>query len=88
MNFDVDLEKSIVNKLRHGIDFFEVQALWGAPALEIRLSNSGTPMHMVIGIADTKYWAALITYDDGYIQPLIVRPAREEEIALYEENAF
>jgi uncharacterized DUF497 family protein len=92
MKFDVDLEKSIINKVRHGIDFFEVQSLWGMPVLEIRLRttrfNAADARTLYIGMIDDAYWSALVTHDDGYICPLSVRPARKEEIELYEKNAF
>jgi uncharacterized DUF497 family protein len=50
MGFEFDPKKSDSNKLKHGIDFYEAQALWDDPDLiEVPLITSDEPRFLVIG---------------------------------------
>lgn len=51
MQFEFDSKKSESNKAKHGIDFYESQALWDDPDLiEIPLKASDEPRFLVIGM--------------------------------------
>ncbi len=49
MEFEFDENKSASNKVKHGIDFREAQALWSDPDLiEIPAKTSDEPRFLVI----------------------------------------
>lgn len=83
--FEFDAAKSKSNKVKHGIDFVQAQALWDDPyLLEIPAKTADEPRYLVVGILDQKHWSAVITYRDGNIRIISVRRARPKEVALYE----
>ncbi|HEX7533841.1 MAG TPA: BrnT family toxin [Syntrophales bacterium] len=85
MEFEFDAEKNDKNKKKHGIDFYEAQALWDDPDLiEIPARTADEPRFMVIGkIVDT-HWSGVITYRGDAVRIISVRRSRKEEIDLYE----
>lgn len=85
MDFEYDERKSLSNLEKHGIDFIDAQALWSdSDLLEIHARTEDEPRLLVIGLIDSKHWAAVITYRGETIRIISVRCAREEEIVLYE----
>jgi uncharacterized DUF497 family protein len=83
--FEYDETKSQSNRLKHGIDFEEAQALWDDPMLlEIPAKTADEPRFLVIGLIDSKHWSAVITYRTDRLRLISVRRARTEEVALYE----
>ena len=87
MKYEYDPNKSKANKLKHGIDFEEAQALWAdSDLLEIPARTGGEPRFLLIGQIDNKHWSAVITYRDEAIRIISVRRSRREEIDLYEEK--
>ena len=59
MEFEFDSQKSTANKVKHGIDFVEAQALWDDPELiEIPVRTSDEPRFLVIGKIEGKLWVA------------------------------
>jgi len=85
MEFEFDPHKSAGNKVKHGIDFDEAQALWNDPdLLEIPVKTSDEPRFLVIGRFQGKHWSGVITYRDGRIRIISVRRSRNEEINIYE----
>jgi uncharacterized DUF497 family protein len=85
MVFEFDPVKSESNRIKHGIDFLEVQALWSDPMLlEIPAKTTDEPRYLVIGLLDDKHWSAVMTYRGDKIRLISVRRARAEEVALYE----
>ena len=83
--FEFDEAKSQSNRVKHGIDFEEAQALWDDPMLlEIPAKTTDEPRHLVIGQMAGKHWSAVITYRADRIRLISVRRARIEEVALYE----
>ena len=84
-SFEFDAAKSDSNRVKHGIDFVEVQSLWHDPMLlEIPAMTEDEPRFLVIGLLDGKHWSAVVTYRGGNIRLISVRRARTEEVALYE----
>ena len=62
MDYEFDIKKSDSNKLKHGIDFYEAQALWGDPDfIEIPVKTSDEPRYLVIGRISGKHWTRVIT---------------------------
>lgn len=85
MEFEFDQRKSPSNKLKHGIDFTEVQRLWDdVDLLVIPARTEDEPRGVAIGRIDGKHWTAVITYRQERIRIISVRRARKEEQELYE----
>ena len=84
-SFEFDSSKSDSNRLKHGIDFEEAQALWNDPMLlEIPAKIEDEQRYLLIGIIDIQHRSAVVTYRDSNIRLISVRRSRKEEVALYE----
>ena len=84
-SFEFDAAKSESNRIKHGIDFLEAQALWNDPMLlEIPAKTDDEPRYLVSGLIRDKHWSAVVTYRADNIRLISVRRARTEEVALYE----
>lgn len=87
MEFEFDDNKSESNRSKHGIDFWEAQALWSdSELLEIPARTEDEPRFLVIGQIGGKHWSAVITYRGERIRIISVRRSRKEEVALYESQ--
>jgi len=87
MDFEFDATKSNSNKIKHGIDFREAQALWDDPDLiEIPVRTDDEPRFLVIGKVSSKLWSGIITYKADKIRIISVRRARKEEVSIYESS--
>ncbi|MBL7153403.1 MAG: BrnT family toxin [Phycisphaerae bacterium] len=85
MEFEFDKSKSNGNKMKHGIDFREVQALWNDPDLiEVPVKASDESRFLVVGRIAGKHWSGIITYRAEKIRIISVRRARKEEVNIYE----
>jgi hypothetical protein len=85
VEFEFDGEKSRANKLKHGVDFQQAQALWDDPDLiEIPARTADEPRFLVVGRIGGKHWSAIITYRQQRIRIISMRRSRQEEIDLYE----
>ena len=83
--FEFDINKSLSNKEKHGIDFDEAQALWdNNNAYEFKTQYLEEERFIVIGQVKNKYWTAVITYRNNNIRIISVRRSREKEIESYE----
>ena len=87
MQFEFDPEKSMLNKIKHGIDFIEAQALWSDNNLvEIPAKTVGEPRFIVIGKISGRCWSGVATFRGEAIRIISVRRSRTEEVALYENR--
>jgi hypothetical protein len=87
MEFEFDSEKSDCNKKKHGIDFYEAQAIWDdSDSIEIPVKTSDEPRFLVIGKISGKYWSGVITYRGEKIRIISVRRSRKEEVDIYESS--
>ena len=85
MDYEFDPKKSQGNKLKHGIDFFEAQALWEDPDfIEIPVKTSDEPRYLVIGMIAGKHWTGVITYRGETVRIISMRRSRKEEVEIYE----
>ncbi len=85
MDFEFDPSKSDSNKKKHGIDFYEAQALWNdSDFIEIPLKTIDEPRFLVIGRISEKHWSAIITYRSENIRIISVRRSGKEEVDIYE----
>jgi uncharacterized DUF497 family protein len=88
MEFEFDPKKSATNKQKHGIDFYEAQALWDDPDLiEVPVQTIDEPRYLVIGMIDEKHWSGVITYRGGKIRIISARRSRKEEVDIYESES-
>src|SRR5947208_10929023 len=88
MRFEFDPEKSTANKVKHGIDFVEAQALWNDPdRLEVAARSEVEPRSIVVGRIQETTWAACITYrHEETIRIISVRRARARERQEYDRR--
>ncbi|HLA04477.1 MAG TPA: BrnT family toxin [Syntrophales bacterium] len=87
MEFEFDPKKSNSNNEKHGIDFYEAQALWSDPDLiQIPVETSDEPRFLVIGKISGKYWSGVITYRSEKARIISVRRSRKEEVDIYESS--
>jgi uncharacterized DUF497 family protein len=85
MEFEFAPQKSEANRKKHGIDFYEAQALWDDPdVVEIPVRTSDEPRFLIIGRISGKHWSGVITYRSGKIRIISVRRSRKEEVDIYE----
>ena len=85
--FEFDERKSRLNRLKHGIDFVQAQALWQDDALlEGRGGDAEEPRFLMIGRIDDKHWSAVITYRGASVRLISVRRARAKEVEEYESQ--
>ena len=85
MEFEFDPDKSVVNKVKHGIDFQAAQALWDDPDfLEIPARTTDEARFLVVGCINEKHWSAIVTYRQEKVRIISVRRSRQEEVELYE----
>jgi len=88
MEFEFDAKKSGSNKQKHGIDFYEAQALWDDPDLiEIPVRTIDEPRYLVIGTIGGKHWSGIITRRGGKTRIISVRRSRKEEVDIYESES-
>ena len=86
MKFEFDTEKSEANKMKHGIDFHEAQAIWDDPdRLQVPARTQGEPRLMLIGCIGDKRWSAIFTSRDDKTRIISVRRSRTMEVERYEE---
>ncbi|MDO8139876.1 MAG: BrnT family toxin [Candidatus Brocadiales bacterium] len=85
MEFEFDPQKSKRNKEKHGIDFYEAQALWDGPDfIEVPVKTNDELRFLVIGKISGKHWSGVITYRGEKIRIISVRRSRKEEVDIYE----
>ena len=86
MEFEFDPAKSDSNKKKHGIDFYEAQALWNDPDfIEIPLKTIDEPRFLVIGKISEKHWSGNYYLSKRKRSRIIsVRRSRKEEVDIYE----
>ena len=87
MEFEFDTLKSRRNKLKHGLDFYEAQALWGDPHyLEVPARTQIEPRWLIIGRIAQVHYSAIVTYRGEKIRLISVHRARKEEVRIYESS--
>ena len=87
--FEFDETKSAANRLKHGIDFVEAQALWAGERI-VQLpspSPSGEERFIVTGEIGAKLWTAVVVYRGETIRLISVRRARIAEVKSYGREA-
>jgi uncharacterized DUF497 family protein len=86
MNFEFDPAKSDSNKIKHGLDFVEAQALWDGEVFKSPAISFAEPRQLVVGKIEGKHWTAVITERGVKIRIISVRRSRDKEIEIYENR--
>ena len=85
--FEFDPDKSAINAAKHGIDFFEAQALWETTYVSVASNqNALEPRELAIGRIGDRIWTAITTQRNGRIRIISVRRARPNEEQAYERS--
>lgn len=85
MRFEFDPAKSASNKVKHGIDFVEAQALWLDDRLvQAPIVSEGEPRFLMIGRIEGKHWTAVCTFRAEVVRIISVRRARKTEVMFYD----
>ena len=89
MEFEFDPNKSASNKVKHGIDFIEAQALWqDKNAIEFDIKNTkGEERVLIVGRIGIKLWTAVVNYREGRIRIISVRRAKKLEERYYVQQS-
>jgi len=86
MPFEFDPAKSASNKIKHGVDFIEAQAIWSDDKrVEIQVPTLTEPRYQVLGLIRTRVWSAIITYRGENTRLISVRPAHRNERKIYHD---
>ena len=84
MRFEFDPNKSVSNKIKHGIDFEEAQALWlDLKRIEIEARIIGESRKLLIAMIDDEVWSAIFTIRNESIRIISVRKSRKNEKEIY-----
>jgi uncharacterized protein len=82
--FEFDERKSRINKLKHGIDFVEAQAIWLDEDIKrVMADHSAEPRFLTIGRIGSNYWTAVVTYRGDSVRSISVRRSRAKEVEAY-----
>ncbi len=83
MPFEFDLPKSASNKLKHGIDFVEAQALWQSNHVELEAKDATEKRYPRDRRHRDTALVPIITYRGMTIRIISVRKSTPNEIAVY-----
>ncbi|MCX6286230.1 MAG: BrnT family toxin [Bacteroidetes bacterium] len=84
MVFEFDDKKSISNKLKHGIDFYQARRLWDDPErINIPARTLNEERFVMIAKSGEEYWSAIYTIRGEIIRIISVRKSRQNEKAIY-----
>jgi uncharacterized DUF497 family protein len=85
LTFEFDMAKSEANKVKHGIDFVEAQAIWDDPRFSVcRSRQAGEDRFEVVGRIAGRAWTAVITMRGERIRIISVRRSRDTEVKRHE----
>lgn len=85
MEFEFDLQKSKLNKPKHGIDFEQARELWNDPdCIGFPAKSEDEDRFALLAMLKGKLWVAFYTYRDEKIRIISTRRARTNERNLYE----
>ena len=87
MSFEFDQHKSQSNKLKHGIDFIDAQALWADPnAIIVPVMTDPESRWIVVGRILNISWTAVVTFRGSNVGIISCRRSRKKELDAYEKQ--
>ena len=85
MKYEYDINKSLSNKQKHGIDFEEAKLLWSDDKMvEILTSFEDEERFINIGRINAKFYTVVTAIRKEKIRIISARRARKKEIEIYE----
>jgi uncharacterized DUF497 family protein len=85
ISFEYDLNKSLSNLQKHGIDFEKAKELFrGNVAVAEAHSVEDEIRFMAVGKIDKKFYTVIYTYRKGAVRIISARRSRKDEEKLYE----
>jgi len=85
MKHEYDINKSLSNRQKHGIDFEEAELLWNDDKMvEILTSYEDEERFLSIGRINSKFYTVVATIRKEKIRIISARRARKKEIEIYE----
>ena len=78
--------KSDSNKLKHGVDFVEIQALWNGARVEVTSKVEDQMRYATLGLFNGNNFTVIISYRGSIIRIISARLSTENEIAFYEKH--
>ena len=82
--FEFDKNKSISNKVKHGIDFTTAMELWDDPTrIEIPAQSVNEARYLLIAVLEEEYWSAIFTKRKNMIRIISVCKSRGNEKEIY-----
>ena len=87
VKFEFDPKKSAGNKVKHGIDFIEAQAVWAALHVEVLAkTGAGEQCYAVLGKIGAAIYIVIITNRGATRRIIAARPPTENEARIYEQK--
>jgi uncharacterized DUF497 family protein len=87
MVFEYDEVKSRNNKLKHGVDFEEIQELWDDERyVQVPAQYAEESRFLVVGKFKGKIWSCVITCRETVVRIISARRSRRDEEELYERE--
>lgn len=86
MQFEYDSQKSITNKVKHGLSLDEAKALWLSPLVEIEARTITELRAMAIGTIEGKFYSCIYTMRGRIIRIISARRSRKSEEKIYHEH--
>jgi uncharacterized protein len=85
MRFEWDERKRLANLEKHGLDFFEADAIFGAPHVVIPSTHSSEERFLAIGILEGRFVTVVYTMRSETIRIISFRRSRHEERQEYQK---
>ena len=86
MKFEYDINKSVINKQKHGIDFEEAKSIWQETNVTLPAITRGEPRYMIIGRLRVNLYSCIFTIREEKIRIISCRINREKERKIYYEK--
>jgi len=86
MEFEYDINKSALNKKRHGVTFEEAKALWAGDNVILPAATLGEPRYMIMGKIGLNLYSCIFTTRREKIRIISCRRARDKERRIYHEK--
>jgi uncharacterized DUF497 family protein len=86
MKFEYDIDKSKINKEKHGINFEEAKAIWLSDNVVIPAITRGEKRFMIIGLTGQDICSCIFTLRKKRIRIISCRKAGNQEREIYHEK--
>ena len=86
MYFEYDVNKSVLNKEKHGITFEDAKLLWDSVSVVVKVQSGPETRYILIGILKNKFYTCVFTKRPPNIRIISCRRSRKSEEALFREK--